>query len=495
MISAIRNKVLDFLGSSKQFPVIAAIAAGLYPLLYYYDKNFTLINSWSQFFFFLCFYLLIPIISFYLLYTVFIKIPPVHKYTKYLIPVLNLCLFVFLIVISTYGFNNKILTIALVCAFILAVLLKDHFKKIIILQFILSGLVFAKLVPDLFRHITYSSDWMEQADNIEGVVFKKKPNVYIIQADGYANFSELKEENYNFDNSDFESFLEEKDFKLYENYRSNYISTLSSNSSMFAMKHHYYNTPKPGLNELYNARDIIVGDNPVVSIFKKNSYKTFLLIETPYLLVNKPEIGYDYSNIGLEEVAYMANSKRKRRDLLKELEEMVPENKNSNNFYFIEKISPGHVSTFKSGSSGIDQERLEYIENLKNANNWLKDTIDYITKVDSNSLIVLVADHGGFVGLEYSMQSKEKLKEDHLVKSIFTSALAIRWPEQEPDFSNKLQTNVNLFRILFSYLSEDEKYLENLQEDKSYSVMEKGAPFGVYELINEKGEVVFNKFK
>ena len=48
---------------------------------------------------------------------------------------------------------------------------------------------------------------------------------------------------------------------------------------MFAMKYHLYYNYKIGVNELYNSRSIIAGDNPVISILKKNNYKTFLILE------------------------------------------------------------------------------------------------------------------------------------------------------------------------------------------------------------------------
>jgi len=95
--------------------------------------------------------------------------------------------------------------------------------------------------------------------------------------------------------------------------------------------------------------------------------------------------------------------------------------------------------------------------------------------------------------LNYSLESKIKQTDRDLIYSIFTSALAIKWPEEAPVFDNKLKTNVNLFRILISYLSEDESYLDFLQPDKSFAVINVGAPFGVYEYINENGSVVFNK--
>ena len=493
MINKLRHKVIAFLDSKKEIPILAAIAAALYPLGHYYNSNFSLINSWSQFFFFLISFIIAPVILFYVLHRVF-KTSALIKYSPYVIPVLNVCLFAFLIVISTYGLKKKILALVLLLAFGLGILLKKHLKKIVVFQLLLAGLVLVKLLPDFHKHITYSSAWVEQPDAIEEVVFKKRPNIYVIQPDGYANFSELKGSNYNFDNSSFETFLTNKNFKLYNDFRSNYFSTLSSNSSMFAMKHHYYNSPKPKANELYNSRDLIVGENPVVSIFNKNNYKTSLILEKPYLLVNRPTLGYDFCNIGFNEISYLARGFAVNKNVIDDLETAIKENKDNSNFYFIEKIAPGHINTTSWGSDGKEQERLNYLKALESANIWLTDIVTTIEAHDKNALIVIVADHGGYVGLDYTIQSKEKQTDRDLVYSMFTSALAIKWTGEIPDFDHKLKTNINLFRVLFSYLSDDETYLENLQDDASFTVIENGAPFGVYELIDKNGNVVFNRF-
>lgn len=495
MINNLRNKIIAFLDSNKEMPILAAISAGLYPLIYLYSKNFTLSNSWSQFVFFIFFYIIILVIFFYGLYKLFVKSSQLIKYITYLVPVLNLCFFTALIVVSTYGLKKKIILLVVCFSFLLAILLKKHIKKIIVFQLILSVFAFISLAPNLFNYINSSADWAIQYDVIKDAKFKKKPNVYVIQPDGYASFAELKNSTYSIDNSEFESFLTQNNFSLYENFRSNYISTLSSNSSMFAMKHHYYDNPNPNTNEIYKAREIIVGENPVISVFKKNNYKTFLMLEKSYFLVNRPKLAYDFCNINLSEVSFFARGFEFKKDLHSDLEKAILKNKNTNNFYFIQEKSPSHITTTKSASKGKIEERLMYIEELEYANNWLQDVITMIEKNDKNSLIVIVADHGGFVGMDYTLQCKEKQTERDLVYTIFTSALAIKWSDQAPVFDAKIKTSVNLFRILISYLSENEDYLENLQEDKSYTVIKKGAPFGVYELINENGEVVFSKFK
>ena len=493
-MSNLRDGIIAFTKSEKEAPVVAAIAAGLYPLLYYYNKNFTLLNSWEQFFFFFFIFICIPIVLFLTANLIVKNVVVLKNYNNYIFSVFNFGLFAVFLVIITYGLKIKILLLASLIATLLGILFVKHLKKIIIFQFLLAIIVATKLIPDLYRHFTYSSDWMIQPDNIEQTVFKKKPNVYIIQPDGYANFSELKDDNYNFDNSDFENFLRANAFNLYYNFRSNYNSTLSSNSSMFAMKHHYFNNPKPGINELYNSRDIIVGDNPVISIFENNGYKTVLLIEKGYLLLNRPKQGYDFSNITNADLSYFSRGNEILSDIETDLKTVINQNTNENSFVFIEKLKPGHISTYENTSLGKEKERLKYIKELNEANQWLKNIVNTIQENDANSMIVIVADHGGFVGMDYTGQLKEKQTDDELVKTIFSSALAIKWPDDAPDFDNKLKTNINLFRIIFAYLSENESILNHLQDDKSYTIIEKGADFGVYELMNQNGDVVFKKF-
>ena len=134
------------------------------------------------------------------------------------------------------------------------------------------------------------------------------------------------------------------------------------------------------------------------------------------------------------------------------------------NFFFIEQISPGHIPTLKSTSKGKEVERETYLKELKEAYSWLKSTISSIEENDNNAIIIIIADHGGFVGLEYTLESKIKQENEDLVKTVFTTACAIKWPNgNAPNYDSKLKSNVNLFRILFTYLSGNESYLKNLQ--------------------------------
>ena len=490
----LRTRFKAFISTNKQYPFLIALASGLYPLLYYYNANYTLINSWGQFTFFVALFLIFPTVIFYLIYFITRKIDLLQIYKNHIFTVLNFSWFGFLLLLITKGIKVNFLVIILFSALCLGIIFRKHLNKIIVLQLFLAAFVSLQLVPDIYKNLTYSDAWKNQPDDIETVVLKERPNIYVIQPDGYASFSELRKPPYNFDNSDFEKFLDDKKFKLYPEFRSNYFSTLSSNSSMFSMKHHYYNNPNISSNEVYNSRDHIVGENPVLSILKKNDYKTFLLLHKSYLLVNRPKLAYDYCNIDYSELSFFARGFNIDKKIEEELAHLINENTSTNNFFFIEQISPGHISTLQSNSSGIELERELYLKKLKEANKWLKNTISSIEENDKNAIVIILADHGGFVGLEYTMATKIKQDNDDLVKTVFTTAFAVKWPDGiAPKYDSKLKTNVNLFRILFTYLSGNESYLKNLQEDKSYITIHTGAPFGVYENIDENGNVVFNR--
>jgi hypothetical protein len=258
---------------------------------------------------------------------------------------------------------------------------------------------------------------------------------------------------------------------------------------MFGMKHHYQG------ENVYGAREIIVGSNPVIETFKNNGYKTFLFMENPYLLLNRPTIAYDSCNYSLDEVPWFGfGAFTKNKELITPLEKTIQQQKGERSFYFIEKIAPGHITTFKNQALGKEIERENYLKKLQTANAWLKEIIATIVKNDPNSFIVIAADHGGYVGLDYTKQLFEKQTDEVLVYSSFSAALAIKWPNNTiPDFDTKLKTPVNLFRTLFAHLGNNAALMEHLQTDKSYSKITENAPKGVYEYIDTDGNVVFEK--
>ncbi len=488
-----KNNSNGFLSDISASPLFIGIATGLYPLAFYYSRNFGMINSWEQFGYFLILFLIAPIL-FFLVLKWFSNLSFLGKWGKYVLPFFNLFLFFFFIKIILYtDVERKIILGIFILSVLIAYFLHKHFKKWLAVQLVLALIGIIGLVPIMMKYLNYSTEWTQQPDDIETVIFQKKPNIYYIQPDGYANFSELEKGAYNYDNSNFKTFLNENNFTNYPNFRSNYTSTLTSNSATFMMKHHYYHR-NTGYAEMINARKNIVSANPVLTIFKNNGYKTHFISEHPYLMVNRPKIGFDFTNFQYSEIPYITKGFDVVKDVYPDLENAIASKNDVGNFFFIEIFEPSHISTTKVASQGKEKEREIWLEKIEIANAKLTKMVSLIVEKDPNALIMIMADHGGYVGMDYTQEVYKKNSDKSFVNSIFGAMLSIRWPNNEvPSNDLNLKSCVNVFRILFSYMGNDEKYLKYLEEDKSYLVLKEGTEEGVYEYIDEKGDVVCKK--
>src|SRR3970282_111119 len=116
---------------------------------------------------------------------------------------------------------------------------------------------------------------------------------------------------------------------------------------------------------MQDARNIIVGNNPVVAIFKNNNYKTFFIVEDGYFQQSFQKGNYDNYNINNSEIPFFSNDNNAKKDVYE--------------------------------GSGVENKRNIYLKRIEIANRWIKKTIDLIEKKDSSGIIIIVADHGGWV--------------------------------------------------------------------------------------------------
>lgn len=477
---------------SLSISLLAALAAGMYPLLFYVSTNYTLVNSWSNIAYFVCIFLFAPMAIFSSL-RLLVSVSILKKFEKYALPLLNFFSFLFFIkTVLLAGFRIWVVAAIAVISLLYALFLYRYFLKVVAFQLLLALVASFYLVPRIITHVRYSSAWMKQPDAIAQVQFKKKPNVYLIQPDGYVNFSELKKGFYALKDNGLEDFLQQENFTFYPHFRSNYASTLSSNSSLFTMKHHYYLGTKK-FTEMLDARNIIVGDNPVLTIFKNNGYITNFWAERPYLLVNKPKMAYHNSNYVNKGAGYITTGLEARKDVLQPLCSFLETQGEAPAFHFIEILLPGHVSVKKAKSEGIKKEREKWIAKLDGINSTLIQMVTSLKEKDPQGIIIILADHGGFVGLEFMHQAYEKTQNRDKLYSMFGANLAIYWPAGVPKNNDSIKTTVNVFRNLFSYLAKDERLLENLQEEGSYLPILSGASKGVYQVLDTHGNIVFKK--
>nr|WP_321236272.1 hypothetical protein [uncultured Psychroserpens sp.] len=475
--------------SNRDYPVISGLICGVYVFLFYYSNNFSAINSTAHLVYFIAFFIVLPSIVFALSYYAFGLHKTLIKYRQHLLFVLIIIVTATLLSQAMYlTLKKKILLLVLISSILLSIKMFKHYKKVLVFIALMSILPLVKCLIHMYEHTTALS-WTTLADDIGNAKFKTTPNIYIIQPDGYVSQEMMESKPYNY-KSDLYSWMEGNEFKFYDNFRSNYPASLASNASMFAMKQHYFDNMLMPTFELPNARYVISGNNSVLSILKQNNYHTSFIVQDEYFQQNRNPLAYDFYNISHDEIPFFSNDNNVKKVVLEDLKIAMKQNTTQPRFYFVEKLLPHHVK-FRNT---IEEDRAYYIERVDSVNVWLKTTIDYIVQEDTNALVVVLADHGGWLGLR-SYQDMFTTKDEININSIYSNIAAIRWNGfLYEDVDTQLKSNVNLFRVLFTSLSENKDYLKNLEDDSSYNMYKENQFYNsVYKVIDTNGNVTFDK--
>lgn len=493
-LSNVRDRIIDFVNNQKEYQRLVIFAVGLYPFLQYYSNNISEATSWQQFLFIVGVCFVVPQI--FLLIWVYIKkakiLNPIRKYG---ISVLNSVFFLGLIGFLLLNLNKKILLVVILVAIFVGFIIVKHIKKVVVLQLILAVVSIIGLVPKLIFEFNHdNSTWANISSEEMNTTFLRTPNIFVIQPDGYINFSEMNKAPYSFNNSDFETWLEGEGFTNYRDFRSNYYSTYTSNSSMFAMQHHYYTNTNRATLKTHNANEAIVGKyNNVLNILKSNNYKSHLITDNSYFLIDREPMQYDYCNINLNLISYHNSGSVNGADILPDLAKVLDTLSGTNNFFFIEKTLPSHIMYSKNYSKGKVVERTNYLNRIDLANEWIRSLVDEIKKFDENALIILVADHGGLVGLDYTLEAVNRRLNNLEALSTFSSLLSIKWPNESFSENLDYKSNVNLFRNVFYELSKNESLLKNSKDNSSFLPLKDNGKANYYQYIDNEGNFVFNK--
>lgn len=318
------------------------------------------------------------------------------------------------------------------------------------------------------------------------ILFKKKPNVYYIIPDGYPN-REALEKIYNIDNKEFYQQLEDSAFSITHSAYSNYITTLSSVSSLLGMGHHFYKS-SIGQSEMLGGRELIAGkQNPTTSIFQRNGYQVHYVHQNDYLLLKgcfvdscSPSVSWDDAIELL--IPFRIKAKLgfvTDKSLTGFKERMLRHIKNTSHqaqpsFTFAHFTVPSHSSLKGQTIKELASFREKYIEKIQESNKLLLLFFRAIIENDPNALIIFNSDHGGFGLGWYGLApntvfegfSKRLTMLDHM-----GVLLAIRWPKESPQPDMFIPTNINLFRHVFAYLSGEKKFLSTKVPDHSYLKM------------------------
>jgi hypothetical protein len=464
----------DFINNEKDYPILVGFFSGFYPLIFYYSNNYEAINSLKHFLFFCFLFLVVPAVGTFLLYRIFKNAKKLNHYKRHLLFLIIIeVTAVYLSQVYYLTLKKKLLLLLLVIAIVLSLKFYSHYKKVVLFVMLLTVLPLIKCLNIIvYKEFNNIDSWMMQNDKIESTKFVKTPNVYFIEPDGYVGKEAMQEYPYKYNDTIYD-WLASNSFTVYKKTNSNYPASLASNASMFGMKHHYIGKILSSPFEMQNARSVIVGNNPVVSIFKNNNYKTHFIVEDEYFQQNLRKGNYDYYNIKHSEIPFFSNDNNVKKVVFNDLKKCMEskESKNQPRFYFIEKLLPHHIHF---DGTGKENERKVYLQKIELTNAWLKKTINLIEKNDPTGIIIIAADHGGWVGIE-NIDEMFTTKDEKLIRSVFSNLLAIKWnDDNHVQYDANLKSNVNIFRVLFSYLSEDKSLLKKLESDAGYNIKNDG---------------------
>ena len=339
---------------------------------------------------------------------------------------------------------------------------------------------------------------------------EENPDIYYIILDGYAR-ADVLEEFYDFDNSDFIDYLEEKDFIIPTDNHSNYPKTTFSVASTLNMD--YIQNIAPGLEDSYfwwlmsplifhsQTRTMLedigyesvslgvnwtITDNQTTDIYyspssiKVREFETHILSNTA-LVIFRPL---------LDKFAYIPSSYDAHRELILYNFETFSEIAQlpGPQFTYVHFLSPHPPFVFDKNGNPLDREEIfslnddasmddkvewyrvyreGYSGQLEYLNKKLVQLVDDILEnSETPPIIIFQADHGPGMYVNFSSAEKTCLYER------FSPFAAYYLPDIAQDTIPEDITPVNIFRVIFNeYFETDLPLLENayfFSEDHTY---------------------------
>lgn len=316
------------------------------------------------------------------------------------------------------------------------------------------------------------------------------PDIYYIILDGYAR-ADILEEFYQYDNSEFIGWLEQKGFYVAEKSRANYPQTYLSLSSSLNLKYINYLTDIVGKNSDDRSYLGELIENNEVQRFLKNEGYFFVTFTSAFAGTDKnPNADIymtykmnlnEFNNVLIDTtpLGFFGGKNLQyslHRDKILYAFDNIPNiaQVKEPTFTFSHIMVPHPPFVFGSQGNEIQPDRLfttndagfpgtkeeyknNYVNQLIYTNQRTKEMIERIIANSKNSLVIILqSDHGPAMQLEWENPSKEAIKERISILNAYY-------------FSDKAQnilyegiTPVNTFRIIFNlYFGADYEILED----------------------------------
>lgn len=351
------------------------------------------------------------------------------------------------------------------------------------------------------NHLVESSGEGINRELYEHVKFSRTPNVYYIVPDGYPNQEGLKKI-YSIDNTAFFHELESWGFVILHEALSNYRNTFWSLTSSFGMEHHFYR--KKFNNVKFSDHSFISSSqNPVVHIFMNNGYQINFIHGNEWAFTRDCFVDLCSPNVFLGEFLDVLIPPSLQSEFLLPIEldrsfqgsirrilkyvELLPDHK-APHFTYVHLKPPGHSTHRVPSAKQLVSFRKRFPKKIKKANSDLSLLIESIITRDPDVLIVINADHGAWGLGNYKKSPLEFFRgvSDKLIGIDHLGVLlAIRWPDGSTEYGQDLRTNVNVFRHIFSYLSQDNTLLKTKADDHGFITRKIGSTSMLIKVVHD----------
>ena len=355
------------------------------------------------------------------------------------------------------------------------------------------------------KELTTKENVLETGQNIN----TDSPDIYYLVLDRYANNTSLEEE-YNYDNSAFTNYLEEKGFFVSYNSFANYPKTNLSLASTLNMKHITYLTEELGkLNSDTKIAFQLLYNNEAVKLLKNKGYD-FIYMGGWWGPTQKNEYAdYNFNlfeganefnrellkTTALRPFISLSDDELKRQNIsyqFQQLERMSELNDNPK-FIFAHIFIPHYPYLFDSECGSVrdtegKDENKKYLDQLECANKFIKNAVDNILASSKEKPIIIIqSDEGPFKydemrrsgeGVDWT-QVSDKATRVHM--RILNAYYLPNTNYESSQLYNGISP-VNSFRVLFNHYFGTEY---ELLPDKSYFIPHLNYPYDYFEVTDK----------
>lgn len=490
------------------FFYIIPILFGIYFILIRYTQNLNEVSNTDLMFIFSIF---LPIIA---LFTLIMKIIIKNNIKSILISSLVIILFFTYMPLHNLFFDSEIkenetsshillfssLLITLFVVVFFLIKSKNNFEKILKILFAISLSLILFNMVEITYYSTTNELFTDNSSEFFSVNQDNLRDVYFIILDAHASTPALKQY-FNYDNSNFNNFLKEKEFFIPKLSFSNYFETRLAMASVLNMD--YLNFESKSEKEQNLILKKMMVDNAVVKNFERNGYEivsfdneynlepsskphnvcngnvrsitllVFVLSTTPFEIFKNIIISLldETSSEGEGDVSFQPVIEN-RKCVFNELSN-IDNNFSHPKFVFVHMIVPHAPYVFDSKGNIVNARTFSdsfsnpsaYLAQLQYTDMRIQDSVEKLLENEPKPIIIIQSDHG------FRFQIDEN---DDPNKHGFLNFAAYYFPDEELNEDEySVITPANTFRILFNeYFGTDYEILDNkafLRENSKFN--------------------------